>query len=159
MPLSTAQKAIADGLYVATPQPMVLFHGTTDSVFFSRVCGRYGFQSDTMFMGYYSLRPLGPTTVYGPGIYMADTRAEAATYGHLIVRFEFDATTRYADIRGGPPGNAFRVAVGANQQNVLDEGGLHALLRVTANYYVLRTPYNVLVGPDPNPSPIGPIWT
>jgi len=134
---------------------MVLFHGTTDPVFYSRICSRFGFESAQTFMGYYSLRPLGPTTIYGPGIYLADTRLAAAGYGHLIIRFEFDATTDYGDARNGQP---FRNAIGGPLQNILDEGQLYALLRVTASYYVLRTPYNFVVGPDPNPSPVGPIW-
>jgi hypothetical protein len=155
MTLSTAQLATASANYVATPQPMVLFHGTTDPVLFSRVCSRYGFQNEQTFMGYYSLRPLGPTNVYGPGIYLGDSRLIAAGYGHLIIRFEFADTTNYGDVRNGQP---LRTAIGGPMQEILDEGRLYALLRVTANYYVLRTPYNFVVGPDPNPSPLGTIW-
>jgi hypothetical protein len=159
MPLTFAQKTAARNLFAPTPQPMVLFHGTTDMVFFSRICGRFGFDSAQTFMGYYSLRPLGGTSVYGPGIYLADKRAEARKYGHMIIRFEFEANTNYVDLTGGSGTNFGQNIGGVPRQNILDEPELYALIKVTPEYYVLRTPFNFIVGPDPNPSPVKPIWT
>ncbi len=144
--LNNQQLATAMGRMVATPQPMVLYHGTNTASFYSKVCMRHGFSSNQMFMGLYSMQGLGGTAIYGPGVYLADTRNAAAGYGALVIRFEFDSTTNYMDLTG-QPGTHHAQAVGVPKQNLLAESRLYALLRVTANYYVLRTPYNFVVGP------------
>ena len=144
--LNQAQLTTAMGRMAATPQPMVLFHGTNTAAFYSKVCMRSGFTSNQMFMGAYSLQSLGGTSIYGPGIYLANTRAEAANYGSLIIRFEFESTTDYMDLTG-VIGTQHAQAVGVPKQNLLAESRLYGLLRVTNNYYVMRTCYNCVVGP------------
>ena len=129
----------------ATPQPMDLYHGTTDQNFFSKICLRQGFSNNSIFMASYSLRSLGGTNIYGPGIYLADTRQEALRYGQLIIRFEFDSTTEFFDLTG-VVGTAHAHAVGVPTQRMLAEPRVHALLKVTPHYYVARTPFNCVVG-------------
>lgn len=146
MPLSLAQIALVEARYGATPQPKVLFHGTNDAAFFSKICLGMGFGSNQAFMGLYSTRGLGATTQYGPGIYLADTKAEALHYGNMVIRFEFEANTNYWEFHGNTA--AVCAAIGTSKQNILDEGRLYALIRVTGAYYTLRTPFNIVVSPD-----------
>lgn len=146
MPLSGAQIALVQARYVATPQPKVLYHGTTDAAFFAKICLGTGFTSNEAFMGLYSTRSLGATTQYGPGIYLADTKEEALKYGNMVIRFEFEAGTNYWEFYGNT--SAICAAIGTSKQNILDEGRLYALIRVTGQYYTLRTPFTMVVSPD-----------
>lgn len=144
--LSVAQIQTLQGLYTDAPPNLVLYHGTNDDTFYSRICMRYGFQNEQMFMGAYSMRSLGGTAVYGPGIYLADTVAEAQRYGHRIVEVRPSSHgTNYLDLTGTRGTHAVTV-VGAPKQNILAEARLYALIRVTNNYYVMRTPHTFVVG-------------
>lgn len=97
-------------------------------------------------MGAYSLASMGGTAIYGPGLYLADTRAAALGYGQFVIRFEFESNTRFMDLHGHA-GTANRRAVGVPLQSMLAEPQLYGLIQVTANYYVMRTPFNCVVGP------------
>jgi len=80
------------------------------------------------------------------GLYLADSRDEAAGYGQWVVRFEFEPNTNYM-VAHGPQGTQHATAVGVPLQRLLAEPQLYALLKVTAHYSVMRTPFNCVVGP------------
>ncbi|WP_172328818.1 hypothetical protein [Mangrovicoccus sp. HB161399] len=148
--LTQAQLNTAMARMVQTPQPMVLFHGTNTPVFFSKVCIRTGFESNEMFMAKYSLASLGGSgrnaANYGPGIYLVDSRIAAVGYGALVIRAEFESTTNYMDLHTVATRRGHLMAIGVPLQDLLAEPQLYGLIRVTQNYYVMRTPFNCTIG-------------
>ena len=99
------------------------------------------------FRATYCRKSLGGTAVYGPGIYLADTRKEASSYGPHIVEFTFKKDTDYLDLSNSSlSSKAVKAVGGGGKQVLLAEPALDMLLRVTQNYYVLRTPYHVSTG-------------
>lgn len=142
--LTDQQLAAITRNYSALHQPLLLFHGTSDPKFFSKLCLKSGFGSDLLFKSTYSLQALGGTAVYGPGLYLASNINESRTYGNLIVKFEVDTTTDYLDL-SGPAGSRVVRDSGVARMHILNEPRIHALIKVTREYYVLRTPYNVIV--------------
>jgi hypothetical protein len=145
--LTQTQLIAARNAMVSLGQVLTLYHGTNSPAFFSKLCTRHGFSSNQMFMGAYSLATwVGGTAIYGPGLYLASSQVEAQSYGNLVVKFIVETTTDYLDLTGHA-GTAVVQAVGVPKQNLLAEPQLYCLLKVTAQYYVLRTPYNVIVSP------------
>ena len=86
----------------------------------------------------------GGAHVYGPGLYLTSSLVEAQHYGALIVEVIVESTTDYLNMNGHA-GTVVTHATGVARQYILAEPRLYCLIRVTAQYYVLGTPYNVIV--------------
>lgn len=143
--LNLNQLNILRGRFSPPPAALpVLYHGTNDSKFFSRICLGTGFNSNQLFMANYSLNGFGGTAIYGPGIYTTTSLVEAQGYGSLIIEFRVASTTDYLDMTN-PAGTGHAQAVGLPTFRILQEPQVYALIKVTAQYYVLRTPFNVIV--------------
>ncbi|HEX7637572.1 MAG TPA: hypothetical protein VF457_04180 [Burkholderiaceae bacterium] len=124
-----------------------LYHGTDSLEFAVQMVQRFSFHSAQAFRATYCRKSLGGTAVYGPGIYLADTRKEASSYGPHIVEFTFKKDTDYLDLSNSSlSSKAVKAVGGGGKQVLLAEPALDMLLRVTQNYYVLRTPYHVSTG-------------
>lgn len=123
-----------------------LFHGTHDLEFAIGIAQKFGFHSPQTFRSMYCTKVVGGTAVYGPGIYLTNSLAEARTYGPYILEFTFNSAVDYLDIFNPAISKAAVKSVGGGKQTILGAANLDVLLRVTQNYYVLRTP--MLVSPS-----------
>jgi hypothetical protein len=124
----------------------LLFHGTHDLEFAIGIAQKFGFHSQQAFRSTYCTKAVGGTAVYGPGIYLTNSLVEARTYGPHILEFSFNSAVDYLDVFNPAISKAAAKSVGGGKQTILGEANLDVLLRVTQNYYVLRTP--MLVSPS-----------
>jgi hypothetical protein len=124
----------------------VLYHGTNDLEFAVGIAQKFGFHSAQAFRATYCKKALGGTAVYGPGIYLTDSLAQAQGYGVNILEFRFGPAADYVDVFNPAISRAAVRSVAGGKQTILAAANLDILLRVTNNYYVLRTP--MLVSPS-----------
>jgi len=121
----------------------VLYHGTNDLEFALDISRKVGFHSDQAFRAKYCQKGLGGTAIYGPGIYLTDSLKEAQGYGCNLLEFRFNKCVDYLDVFNAAISKAAVKSVGGGKQTILGAINLDVLLRVTQNYYVLRTPHMV----------------
>ena len=137
---------IRNGFMTIVPATFqTLFSGTNDLQYAVSVAQGHGWQSPQAFRAAYCGQSLGGTAVYGPGIYMTDQLKEAQEYGASILEFTFKAAADYLDLADPSISKAAVKQVGGGKQTLLSEPKLDALIRVTKNYFVLRTPLLVSV--------------
>jgi hypothetical protein len=125
----------------------VLYHGTNDLEFGIGIAQKFGFHSTQAFQSMYCRKALGGTAIYGPGIYLTKSLKEVTKYGANVLAFSFSASADYVDLSNPAISKAAVASVGGGgKQSILGEAKLDMLLRVTQDYYVLRTP--ALVSPS-----------
>jgi hypothetical protein len=117
-----------------------LYSGTNDLKFAVSMVQGHGWQSQPAFQAAYCGQTLGGTAVYGPGIYMTDKLQEAKSYGEHILVFSFKPAADYLDLANPSVSKGAVKLVGGGKQTILSEPKLDALIRVTRDYFVLRTP-------------------
>ncbi|HET8707079.1 MAG TPA: hypothetical protein VFM46_12325 [Pseudomonadales bacterium] len=137
-----------DFVTIVGPNFPVLYHGTKDLEFAIGIAQKAGFHSEQAFRAKYCQNGLGGTAIYGPGIYLTDSLKEAKSYGCHILEFRFHQSADYLDVFNPAISKAAVKSAGGGKQTILSEINLSVLLRVTQNYYVLRSPY--LVSPSMN---------
>ena len=141
--LTNQTLAAVKAQYTPLQQNLTLYHRTTNATFYSKLCLKSGFGSYLLFRGAYLLQQLGGNAVYGPGIYLSSNNNEV-NYGNLLVRFDIEANTNYLDLYG-PAGVQVCQNANAVRWHVLADERIDALIRVTAQWYVLRTPHNMVI--------------
>jgi hypothetical protein len=125
---------------VVGPAFPTLYHGTNDLQFAVAIAQKSGFHSAQAFRRSYCAKALGGTAVYGPGIYLTSKLDQAQGYGAYILEFNFDKSADYLDVFNPAISKAAVKSVGGGKQTILGAANLDVLMRVTQDYYVLRTP-------------------
>lgn len=122
-----------------------LYSGTNNEDFAVQIIQKYGWHSEQAFRAIYCQQALGGTAVYGPGIYLTNKLSEAQSYGSNIMQFHFNQSADYLDLADASISKAVVKKFGGGKQKILAEPKVNALIRVTADYFVLRTPVLVSV--------------
>jgi hypothetical protein len=135
----TIEKLRNDFVTIVPAKYQTLYSGTKDLPFARAIAAGQGWQSLSAFRTAYCQQALGGTAVYGPGIYMTDVRKQAEGYGPYILVFTFKPAADYLDLADAVISRDAVKMVGGGKQTLLAEPNLDMLLRVTANYFVLRT--------------------
>jgi hypothetical protein len=129
-----------DFFTIIPSQFQTLYHGTNDLKFAVAMAQGHGWQSPQAFRTAYCSKSLGGTAIYGPGIYLADTLKEAKSYGVHVLEFTFKPAMDYLDLSDAAISKSVVRQTGGGKQTVLAEKNIDILIRVTKNYFVLRTP-------------------
>lgn len=122
-----------------------LYSGTQDEDFAVQIIQKYGWHSEQAFRALYCQQALGGTAIYGPGIYLTNKLSEAQSYGLNIMEFNFNMYADYLDLFEPSISSAVVKKFGGGKQKILAEPKVNALIRVTREYFVLRTPVFVSV--------------
>ncbi|AEG00841.1 hypothetical protein [Methylomonas methanica] len=126
-------------------QFQTLYSGTNNEDFAVQIIQRYGWHSEQAFRALYCQQALGGTAVYGPGIYLTNKLSEAQLYGSNIMEFQFNKSADYLDLADSSISKVVVKTFGGGKQKILAEPKVNALIRVTSDYFVLRTPVLVSV--------------